>query len=228
MGRRPRTGAGETFKANSTVSPPVFTKEEAWLGGSYDLAIELGASDDTCVLQSLQAIWSSPDLDGCYLHSDREPHEQTRTIANVHPLGTRLYGVARIGGRPPVPCSTIVVRTERESDWIFFYLPIASLASIYPVGAFPIADGGDLAWRSSLDEWLCAIGRRAFEAVPFRLGLVGFDGGDFSDAAAFASSGVPDERWIGYLVPETGGLKWFAPNRGAPIDFAAAPSGTTR
>src|SRR6185436_15411721 len=58
----------------------------------------------------------------------------------------------------------------------FFYLPIASLASIYPMGAFPIADGGDLAWRSSLDEWLCAIGQRAFKAAPFRLGLIGFEG----------------------------------------------------
>ena len=209
----------EAFEAKCAVSTPLFTKSGAWHGGSYDLAIELGSSDDARLVQILQAIWSSPYLDGCYLSSDREPHEQLRTPVSATTPCTRLYGVARIGERPPVPCSTMVVRTEGASDWIFFYLPIGSLASVFPVGAFPIADGGDLAWRSSLDERLCGIGRRAFEAVRFRLGLIGFDGGDFSDAAAFAASGVPDERWIGYLVPDGSELKWFAPNRGAPIEL---------
>lgn len=108
----------------------LFTTEGAWDGGTYDLALVLGSSDDARLAKSLEAIWSSPDLDGCYLSSDREPHEQTRTTPTAPAPGTRLFGVARIGGRPPVPCSTIVVRDEGERDWIFFFLPIGSLGSI--------------------------------------------------------------------------------------------------
>jgi hypothetical protein len=56
----------------------IFTRQDSWTGGSYDLAIELGARDDERLSLTLDALWSFPGLDGCYEFFDREPHQQAR------------------------------------------------------------------------------------------------------------------------------------------------------
>lgn len=195
----------------------VFTAEGAWEGGSYDLALELGPHDDERLTRALRALWTYPDLDGCYLHADREPHEQARTEVGAQALETRLHGIARIRSSAAIACESVVIRHDEGVDWIHFCLPMGSLGRGFDVGAFPFADGGDLAWRAGLDEWLRALAERVFEAAEFRLGLIGWDGGELEDARRFESSGVPDVRSIGYLVPTAGRLRWFAPNQGAPM-----------
>jgi hypothetical protein len=195
----------------------VFTRDDAWSGGSYDLAIELGPRDDARLTRALEALWSCTDLDGCYEFADREPHEQLRVNVGAFSLETPLHGIARIGSRAQIACRTVVVRFDDGADWIYVSLPLGSLGHIFEVGAFPFEDGGDLSWRPALDEWLCGLGRRAFNAVPFRLALVGWDGGELDDAETFHTSGVPAERWVGYLVAEAESLRWFPPNRDAPL-----------
>lgn len=199
------------------MTTPIFTRDDAWSGGSYDLAIELGPRDDARLRRALQALWSGPDLDGCYESADREPQEQPRLGVGTLPLETPLHGIARIGDRAPVACRTVIVRFDDGSDWIHVCLPLGSLGHILEVGAFPFDDGGDLSWRHPLDEWLCGLGRRVFDAVPFRLALIGWDGGELEDVDSFHASGVPAERSIGYLVPGADGLRWFPPNLGAPL-----------
>jgi hypothetical protein len=194
----------------------IFTHQGAWDGGSYDLGIELGPRDDSRLRETLRALWSHKDLVGCYRLRDVEPHDQTRIEGQAAAFETPLHGVVRIGTKDPVACRTVVVRFD-DGDWIDFCLPLGSLRQAFDVGAFPFEEGADLAWRRAVDEWLCDLGRRVFDAVPFRLGLVGWDGGDLDDASRFHASGVPDERWVGYLVPTGGRLAWFASNRGAPI-----------
>jgi hypothetical protein len=50
-----------------------FTETETWLGGYYELAIELGSRSDERLLAALAAVWADPDLDGAYLSRDVEP-----------------------------------------------------------------------------------------------------------------------------------------------------------
>ncbi len=193
----------------------IFTLQDAWTGGSYDLALELGPRDNARLGRALHALWTHADLHGCYQHMDLEPNEQPRV--EVSTAETRLHGVARIGTGAAVASYTVVMRFDDGIDWLHFCLPMGSLSRIFDVGAFPFEDGGDLAWRLQLDEWLCALGRRVFEAAPFRLALIGWDGGELEDAARFGASGVPEQRSVGYLVPSGGHLKWFAPNGNAPF-----------
>ena len=113
----------------------IFTLQDAWTGGSYDLALELGPRDDARLSRALHALWTHPDLDGCYQHKDREPIEQPRIEAST--AETRLHGVARIGTRAAVASYTVVLRLDDGIDWIHFCLPMGALGRILDVGAFP-------------------------------------------------------------------------------------------
>jgi hypothetical protein len=196
----------------------IFTRSEAWLGGWYELAIEVGPTDDRRLEEALTALWSFPDIEGCYLDLSRDPSEQPRVEAGGSlALETRLCGVARIGAKDPIACSTAVVRGD-GSVWLYFGLPMGSLGHVFPVGAFPFEDGGDLSWRASVDDWLCRLAEHVFKAVGFRLGLVGWtDGIEERTAAELLRDGIPQKRWCGYLIPEHESLRWYPPNKGAPM-----------
>ena len=51
---------------------PLFTPDGAWFGGFYELALEVGARSDDRLRAALAAVWSHPDLDGCYIDRGRE------------------------------------------------------------------------------------------------------------------------------------------------------------
>lgn len=199
------------------MSSRIFTKPEAWAGFSYELAVELGPVDDARLERALRIIWSHADLDGCYLERDREPAEQVAVRpAGDLPLEAILRGLASLGPRAPVACSTIPVREEGGSDWVYFSLPMGSLRTVFPVYGFPVDDGSDLSWRSTVDHWLCRLARHLFDTVKFRLGLVGCIDGLEIGADELLVEGVPDERWVGYLVPSGDALTWYPPTEGAP------------
>jgi hypothetical protein len=66
----------------------LFTADEAWNGGFYELALEVGARSDDRLRAALKALWSHPDLDGCYLDRGREPSDQPREQPDC--LGERV------------------------------------------------------------------------------------------------------------------------------------------
>lgn len=197
----------------------VFTNEDAWNGGSYELALELGPVNDQLLQRALAAVWSFPELDGCFLRMDLEPRDQRRiTIPDPNlELNACLRGIATFLPRGPVACSTLPVREEEGADWLYFGLPLGSLARVLPVGAFPFDDGRDQSWRGELDCWLERLARHVYKSVKFKLGLVGWTDGLIESASALTMNGVPAERWVGYLLPEGDVLRWHPPNQGAPM-----------
>ena len=197
----------------------VFTNADAWSGGSYELALDIGPVDDERLERALRALWSFRDLDGCYRCRGLEPRDQPRLVlaTGTFDLNERLHGLATLAGDRVVACSTIPVREDGGSDWLYFGLPLGSLRTAVEIGAFPFADGGKLAWRSDLDSWLRGLAAHVYESVRFGLALVGWTDGDTDTATTIAASGVPGERWVGYLVPEGAGLRWYPPNQHAPL-----------
>jgi hypothetical protein len=194
----------------------VFTAPDAWAGGSHELTFVLRRSDDATLAAVREAIWTFSDLEGCWLRRDVEPVSQARVSSRGPPLETALYGIARIPGAGRVACETYVYREDDGPDMVQLLLPLGSLATVFPIGDYPFDDGGDLAWRERLDGWLRGLAEHVRRAVPFELALVGWLDGQ-PNALPERPGQVPEERWIGYLVPGADGLEWHPPNKGAPL-----------
>jgi hypothetical protein len=96
-----------------------------------------------------------------------------------------------------------LVREEEGPDWLDFYLPMGSLARAYPVGGFPFGTEADWPgpWRYEVEDWLARLGLWIARSASFRMGLIGHEVSGHVYASDIANSGVPDERFIGYLWP---------------------------
>lgn len=189
---------------------------DAWCGTYYELAMELGPRDDLRLRAALKAVWEQPTLQGCYLLHDVEPERQERVTAESAELAplSALNGLAKLPGGQVVPCGTVIIREDEGPDWLDLVLPLGGLENAFPdLAAFPFYSPP---WRSvlePLEKWLAEIGREVFRVVPFRLGLIGEEVSGYEYSATLADSGIPSEREIGYLWPETGRLSYYPTNR---------------
>lgn len=190
-----------------------FTDDENWHGGFYELALELGERSDARLQTALDVMWSDRRLNGCFSDRSRQPDEQERmqpTVAAQAEAG-HLRGLATLPSGFRTVCGSVAIRSEDdEQDWLDLYIPMGSLARADErVGAYPFGSmmtvGHDapsrdsLEWRRPIDDWLTEIASSVFEAVPFRLGLIGFETSGSTTADELTQ--VPDERYVAYLVP---------------------------
>lgn len=201
----------------------IFTAEQTWLGGRYELAVELGPRCDERLASALNAVVNSSDLTGFFRHRDREPDVQRRVKARREMLDDygHLLGVARLADDNRLACGVVAVREENGPDWLLVYIPMGALAEVYPeVGAYPfgnfVQDATPPHWQKLVDDWLVSLGKSIFNAVAFRLALIGHEVSGTCYADELATGGVPQERWIGYLWPKNGGLNWYAPTFFSP------------
>lgn len=115
-----------------------------------------------------------------------------------------------------------LLRSMTIDCWVFALcairnrLPVGTLSTAYPVGAYPFADGTPLDWREEVDGWLVGLANHIYRTVKFPLALTGHEVEFEIDLADIAASGIPEVRWDGYLWPENDTLKWYQPNQGAP------------
>lgn len=199
----------------SSVDPAAFGDDENWHGGFYELAVLVGPRDDARLDAALRAAWNDARLDGCYADRDREPTDQERVpCSSVVDEGGHLRGLAQLPNAGRVVCGSVVVREEDSRlDWIDFYLPMGALARADPrVGGFPFPfgdnDGGSLAWRHPIDQWLAAMAARIYLAAPFEYAPVGFEvsGESLPDVAS-------DDRYVGVVRPLDGSLAYVPATR---------------
>jgi hypothetical protein len=191
---------------------------ENWIGGHYELAIELGDSDDSRLAKAVTTVWSLAGAAGCFKWPDRtRPHEVAElSLDSLHTNG-QLHGVVRVSDSKRLVCGIVATR-EFETvapgfyapDWVTFFIPLGTLnrAGI-ATGGYPFGDFESSAvWRKPLDGWMADIGVRLFQVVDYRLGLVGMEvaGEAYSDRMG---SGVPSERGFGFLVPESTAVSYY-------------------
>jgi hypothetical protein len=197
----------------------IFTAEDTWHGGFYELAMQFGPRADRMLESGLQTIWRLPFLEGTYLRNDIEPAQQQRADPSLERQieAVHLHGIATLPNGRRVACGTVVVREDEGDDWLDFYVPSGSLGTAYPVGAYPFDEAdSSREWREPLESWLADIGNAVFAAAPFRLGLVGFEVSGAERVEHLAHSGVPNERGIGFLMPSGKKLEWCPTNQWLP------------
>jgi hypothetical protein len=191
----------------------VFTDANSWNGGFYELALEYPANDPNGLAAGLEHLWNVSAIEGCYLDHTREPENQSRLrfqqalIDHGH-----LYGIATLPNGKRVACGTSCLRNYEGLDWLVFYCPMGALAQVYPVAGFPFDRAHSESWRTEIDGWLSNIGIKLFEDAPFRLGLIGFEVSDETSSEEVKKTGIPQQRYDGFLVPKLGHVTWYPPN----------------
>ncbi len=190
----------------------MFTEPDIWSGGSFELALELGSKNDVRLRTSLDALWSHPSITGCYLDRNREPITQSRIEVQSCGLDVCLYGLAITPNGKEVACCSYPIRYEDGRDWLYLSIPMGSMATAYQVGAYPFSDGGSLDWILPVSDWLRSIGESVFCAAEFELGLVGWEVDSQDDTSdSIRCKGVPESRWVGYIVRDESVLHWYPP-----------------
>ncbi|MFD8229017.1 hypothetical protein ACFV16_33325 [Streptomyces massasporeus] len=189
-------------------NPAAFRDQSNWLGGFYELAIEVGSTEDASIQAVLSALWSAAEVRGAFASTDREPEDQEPvpcTVASLTAYG-HLHGRVRLPNGHLAVCGAVAIRGgDDSSDWLDFYVPAGALDK----AGVPYWDGRPFHRSAVLDDWLAGVGTATFERAPFSLGVIGWEVSGCTDAATLAGR-LPQERGIGYLLPQEEGLLYGA------------------
>lgn len=196
------------------MAEPIFTLPDAWLGGFYTLAINLGERSDEHSRDALNALPSYPLLNGWYKDRSREPHEQPR-VAQSEAIESQYLGVLTPPNGNKLACGCFVFHMEYEPDWLEFFLPLGSIARFYATGSFPFGESaGYTDWQKEIDLALVEVARHLYRHIPFRAGLIDFEP-DVSDLDELYWSSVadlpPEKPRYGLLWSGAAGLEWRPP-----------------
>jgi hypothetical protein len=195
----------------------LFTPDEVWYGGFFELSIELGDRCDERINAAVQALWTSPRLTGCYIERSMNPDMQVRIKPSLvtDEDWCHVYGIADFNDPDlKLACGSCVVRETGGPDWLDFYFPMGSLGRVFPVGGFPFLDQNErVPWLPRVEIWLAELGLELSKRIPMRMGLIGFECSGSTDLKALTQDGgIPSERWIGYIWPNDGVFTYFPSN----------------
>lgn len=191
----------------------VFTpREQVWLNGHYVLSIEFGSKRQ----RALQRLWSHRSLLGCYLQKNTEPLEQPRISINElddRDIHSSLYGIATLPNGAEIACGTACsmnADANEHSWWIDFFVPLAALERVYPVGGYPFhcGDDYDASWLAEIDAWMVKLGQFVFEEEPFKIAVVGFEP-VLERYADVTVANVPVQRSETILLQNRGSVEVF-------------------
>lgn len=201
-------------------------RHQFWGEGLYELAVEVGSTDDAAVQAVLSALWDAAGARECYGYRDREPEEQDPvpcTVASLKEFGW-LFGRVRLPSGRLVACAVMAVRGDTEggeggegsgeggrggddgSDWVDFGVAPGTLER-----AGVAFQEGPFIRSAEADDWLAGIGVAAFREAPFSLGVIGWNVSGLTDAAEVGGT-LPEKRGMGYLLPRDGVLHHGAVN----------------
>lgn len=184
------------------TDPAAPTVADNWDGGFYELALELGDTDDDRLEHAVGALWSSARVHGRYAPDP---------MGMVPAPSGHLRGLVDLPNGVRMVCGAIAIREDEGADWLDFYLPVGALAGTHPrVRGFPFGeDGGpaSLEWRRPIDDWLVRVATDVYAEVDFRLGLIGFEvSGDVYAKDLDGDLILPGH--IGYVIPRGRGLSY--------------------
>jgi hypothetical protein len=197
------------------LDEPIFTAPEAWIGGFYELAINLEQRSDEHSRAAMAALLSYPKLDGLYLERNKEPQDQPRVDASGR-VEDHHFGVLTLpnGGKLPFGC--YIFHLEYEPDWLEVFIPLGSINKFYPTEGYPFNPTMQvyMKWQQEIDLALVDAARHIYRHVSFPSGLIGFEL-DVDEMEQLYWDSVaelpPDNLHRGYLWAGKNGLEWHPP-----------------
>jgi hypothetical protein len=185
----------------------VFTEPETWRGGSVELLCAMGPSNAERRKRCVAAVWNWPSLRGPYARSDKEPSQQRLS----QPNSTACHGVAALPeqlGEVAFKVSTVV---DDDGLWLYAGVPMGSLGSVFPVGAFPFESTAVEPWERTVYGWLFGLAEHIAAQVPFERAVIGWI--TMAEVDQLSAQQVPATRFHGYIVGGESGFTYLPPNR---------------
>ncbi len=191
---------------------PRFTNLDTWSGGFYELSMELPAQDDATTAHALATLWGLPHLAGCYARNDIDPSQQVALNLAELPVEGHLYGIATLPGEHRCACGSYTANFANDGRWLNFYLPMAALEKLYPVGGYPFGPATRelVPALIGLNEWFRIVAEDLYQRFAFNFGVIGFET-DYVAVKIQALVAIPEERWEGLLISTQDGLMWYPP-----------------
>ncbi|MBD8000097.1 hypothetical protein [Oerskovia gallyi] len=170
-----------------------------WAGGFYELALQVGPSDEERVAAWVAALVDATGLTCPTVVDGTDParvateERALRKAGEALVRGAHVRGVVRLPEGEEVACGLLLLQGASDDgtrathagadtanlNWLVLYLPLAGLgAAGVEVDGFPFDDRSgaeSLTWRRPLDEWLAGLGRSVHRTVPFRRAVIGFE-----------------------------------------------------
>lgn len=158
---------------------PELSDRDAWTGGYYELAIQLGARDDSRMQAAVRFLVGAAEIDGPW-HIQWQPDRVERAGWSLEDLSAgQLCGVVTLPDGQQAICAVTAVREDDGDDWLDLCLPLEALARRDGrIGGFPFepdADHRSLAWRLPIDDWFARIAREVSQEFGFKLAAIGFE-----------------------------------------------------
>ena len=189
----------------------LFTKRGAWAGGFYELDLELLDQSESMMDEALTKLWTYPYLEGCFLRSDVEPANQEKVLSFTNYHQGHRYGIATHFNNKKSCCGSFGAYYHDDGLWMTFYIPLGSLANVYPVRAYPIKIKNEPSpeyWLKELNSFMAEIARFIYQEIRFRIGIIGFEIDQF-DVVRNLIKGIPSERWDGLLIQRDDQVEWI-------------------
>jgi hypothetical protein len=160
------------------VDISIYQNRDSWIGGYYELAIELHPTGDTNrLINSLKILCGFDEINELY-ECKLDYKVKTTVVPNsIDESSYRLYTTLNLPNNTIIGAVIIILRIEGESDWISLSIPIGMLDKLYPIDY-----GTDFSigykfndWQRTFDEFLISIAEKLYIHEPFNLGTIGWE-----------------------------------------------------
>jgi hypothetical protein len=158
--------------------PPRLSDRDAWTGGYYELAMQLGERDDVRLQAALAVLARAAGIAGPW-HVQWQPDRVRQVSWTVADLEAgALRGQLQLPYGEPMICAVFGVREDDGDDWLDLSIPLEALGrSDGRIGGFPFEpEGSDsLTWRRPIDDWFARLAGEVRQETAFRLAVIGFE-----------------------------------------------------
>jgi len=115
--------------------PPQLCERDAWTGGFYELAMQLGERDDVRLQAAVGVLARRAGITGPW-HVQWQP-DRVRPVSwsSADLVAGQLRGQAQLPGGQQVICAVAAVREDRGDDWLDLCIPLEALAVAMPASA---------------------------------------------------------------------------------------------
>jgi hypothetical protein len=181
-----------------SIKRSLYLDKHSWDGGYYELAIEYSpGGNDEQVERALNALWTSPQLQGPWLHKD----DLGQPPVKISTESWQLYGTLSLPENKIVGCATFTIREEDGSDWLNLCVPTAMLASLN--WYYDRTSGIGYSSRLKLvDATYAEIADRVHTVAPFQFAELGLEvSGEHYEATLTSGQMLASGGYSGYLLP---------------------------